>query len=125
MTEPGAQQSPVASMPPTVPPPPTPAGWQAPAVRASHRRPKQQLHRRRRLVLRVAAVAVLVLALGGAWVVVRGLQARSQLAAASQQIPALRQQIVHGDQQGASRQLAAVTAETRKARALTSDPVWR
>ncbi len=68
---------------------------------------------------------MLAVALGGAWVVVRGLEARSELAAASEQIPALRQQIVHGDQSGATRALAAVAAETRKAHSLTSDPVWR
>src|SRR4051812_36787350 len=118
-----ARHSPAPGAPPATPPPPTPPGWQPPA--GAPRRRSERVARRRRLALRLTAAVVLLLAVGGAWVVIRGLQARTELAAASQQIPALRQQIVHGDQQGASRALAAVAAETSKARALTSDPVWR
>lgn len=73
----------------------------------------------------MAALLTLLAAVGGAWVVVRGLQARSQLAAAQAQIPSLRTQILAGNQVGAGRALTAVSAETAKARRLTSDPVWR
>lgn len=105
-------------MPP--PPPPTPPGWQpTPAPPAA--RPR----RRRRTGLGLLALAVLVLAAGGAWVVVRGLEARSQLAAAQRQLPGLRSSIVHGDRATAAEQLRQVAAETARAASLTHDPVWR
>jgi hypothetical protein len=76
-------------------------------------------------VLRLLGLVVLTLALGGAWVVVRGLEARGQLAAAQRQLPALRGDIVHGDRSTADRLLTQVTAETARAGKLTSDPVWK
>jgi hypothetical protein len=81
--------------------------------------------RRRRTVLRLLALVVLALAAGGAWVVVRGMEARSQLAAAQRQLPGLRNDIVHGDRTSSGRLLTQVAAETARARQLTADPVWK
>jgi Protein of unknown function (DUF4012) len=117
MAESVGQRSPV----PSVPPPPTPPGW-TPGPRHSARR-RRKSHRR--LVLGLGVVLFLAFVLGATWVVVRGLQARSELAAAQEQLPALRTAIVHGDQAGARTLLATLSAETGRARRLTSDPVWR
>ncbi|MDX6202213.1 MAG: hypothetical protein QOJ83_1713 [Frankiales bacterium] len=119
MADPAGQQSPVH--PPAPPPPPPgsrPAAPPTPAATVTKTRP------RRRTLLRLVGLAVLVLALGGAWVVVHGLEARSRLTAAQGQLPALRNDIVHGDQTAARRRLTQVSAETGRARSLTSDPVW-
>ena len=67
----------------------------------------------------------MVIALAATWVAVRGLQARSELAAAQRLLPALRSQIVQGDTAAATRSLAALTQETTRAHGLTDDPVWR
>ncbi|MDX6227430.1 MAG: hypothetical protein QOI76_820 [Frankiales bacterium] len=128
MADPAGQQSPVQPLPP---PPPPPPGWRPPPSPAP--KPVQpvqpvragKLHRRRRTLLRLVGLAVLVLAVGGAWVVVRGLEARSRLTAAQGQLPALRSAIVHGDQAAARRMLTQLSADTGRARSLTTDPVWR
>ncbi|BEP12778.1 hypothetical protein acdb102_10890 [Acidothermaceae bacterium B102] len=75
-------------------------------------------------MLAALTLTFVVLALAATWVVVRGLQARSELAAAQRQLPALRSEIVQGDTAAATRSLAALTEETSRARGLTDDPVW-
>ena len=56
---------------------------------------------------------------------VRGLEARSALASAQTQIPALRNDIVQGDRRAAASALTQLAAQTRRAHAETSDPVWK
>jgi hypothetical protein len=73
----------------------------------------------------VPLVAFAAFVLGASWVVVRGLQARHELTAAQAQLPALRQDIEHGDSATAAPLLATLRRETAAARTLTSDPVWR
>ena len=87
--------------------------------------PTRPRRHRRRTGLGLLALVVLVLALGGAWVVVHGLEARTQLAAAQRQLPGLRSSIVHGDKAAAAQELRQVAAETSRAASLTSDPVWQ
>src|SRR5437764_12439909 len=111
-----------ATPPPTSPPPPTPAGWTQSAPSRSRRRRR---NRNRRRVLRSLALAVVVLAIGTTWIVVRALQARSELAAAQHLLPNLRSQIIQGDAAGANRTLAALARQTANAHRLTSDAVWR
>ena len=110
-----------ATSPPTSPPPPTPAGWQQPVSPRGHRKRR---NRTRRRAVRGLALLFVIVALGATWVVVRGVQARSQLAAAQRLLPTLRSQIVHGDAAGARRSLAALAKDTANARNLTNDPVW-
>jgi hypothetical protein len=121
MVAPDGQRMLTATPPPTTPPPPTPAGWSQSAPSRARRRRRTRTKRR---LLRSIALTVLVLALGATWVVVRALQARSELAAAQHLLPALRSQIVQGDTAGANRSLAALTQQTARARRLTNDPVW-
>src|SRR5450432_884229 len=93
MADLAGQHSPVQPAHAMPPPPPTaPPGW-VPKLPL----PVARTWRRRRTVLGLLALVVLGLAIGGAWVVVHGLEARSQLAAAQRQLPALRSDIVHGD----------------------------
>jgi Protein of unknown function (DUF4012) len=76
------------------------------------------------VILRMLALAFVALALGATWVAVRGLQARSELAAAQRQLPTLRSQILHGDTAEAKRSLAKLAQETARAHRLTNDPLW-
>ncbi len=71
------------------------------------------------------ALFLLLLVAAGAWVGVRGLAARRHLAAARAEVPALRSALLSDDRSSVPARLAAVQAETRAAKRLTSDPVWR
>ena len=110
-----------ATPPPTSPPPSTPPGWSQSAPGRGRRRRRNRTKRR---IVRGLALVLVAVALGATWVVVRALQARSELAAAQRVLPTLRSQIVEGDSAGASRSLSALTQETSRAHRLSDDPVW-
>lgn len=70
------------------------------------------------------ALFVLLLFAVAAWVGVRGAAARRHLADARAQVPSLRAALL-SDGSDFSARLSSVQRETRAARRLTSDPVWR
>lgn len=61
----------------------------------------------------------------GTWLGIRGWQARLALTAAIPQVEQLQEQVLAGDQAGARTTLAGLQEKSERARALTSDPVWR
>jgi hypothetical protein len=91
------------------------------AVAARHRRDRR-LGRR---VLRVGLLGFFMLALLMAWVVVRGLQAKSHLLRAAAAVTQLDRQAGSGDVSAQRLSLATLQREAHAARAETADPVWR
>jgi hypothetical protein len=79
---------------------------------------------RRRLLL-VLGLFLLVVVAAGAWVGFRGMAARDHLNAARAEVPALRTALLSADRSSVPARLDRVKRETREARRLTSDPVWR
>jgi hypothetical protein len=68
---------------------------------------------------------VLVVGVGGAWVGVRGLQAKSELESAQALVSQLKTQALKQDIPGATKTFKKLRVHSEKARELTSDPIWR
>ncbi|TFC50761.1 DUF4012 domain-containing protein [Cryobacterium sp. TMT2-17-1] len=72
-----------------------------------------------------AAVALGVVMVAGAWVGVRGLQAKSELEAALPLASTIKAQLLEGDSAAVSASVKSMAGHTASARDLTGDPVWR
>ncbi|TFD73264.1 DUF4012 domain-containing protein [Cryobacterium fucosi] len=72
-----------------------------------------------------AVVVVGVLVIAGAWVGLRGLQAKVELEAAIPLASTIKSQLLAGDAAAVSVSVKSMEAHTARARELTSDPVWR
>jgi hypothetical protein len=83
------------------------------------------LARGRRRALRVVLLGLLLLVACAAWLGIRGNAARHHLANARAQVPAVRTALLSDDHTEVPARLARVQHETRAARRLTSDAVWR
>ncbi len=83
----------------------------------------------RRLVTRwwlwAIVFVVLVVGVGGAWVGVRGLKAKSELESAQALVSQLKTQALKQDIPGATKTFKKLVAHSEKAHELTSDPIWR
>lgn len=85
-------------------------------------------HRRARPLRRgllVLAGLVLLAAAAGLWLAGRGVQAQREMTAARGELAGVRHHLLAGDVAGARRSLAEAQRHTRRAAALTDDPVWR
>lgn len=82
-----------------------------------------QLKRLRRIGLTMIGVGGLIL-LAGAWLVVTGLLARSQLQSVRAEVHQLRDQLTSGDVAGARKTLSALQTHAHRAHQLTTGPVW-
>jgi protein-tyrosine-phosphatase len=99
------------------PPPPAPPAPRRPAGPRVRRRGRPAL-------LAVLAGLVLVGAAVG-WLLLRGLQARAELAAARDDLRAVRSALLAGEPERARTALADARRRAARARRLTDDPVWR
>ncbi|SHH59254.1 Protein of unknown function [Jatrophihabitans endophyticus] len=79
---------------------------------------------RARLAVTAGWVLLGLLVLGGVWIVVTGILARSQLNAARAQLSQLRTAVAAGRADEASRLVDAIRDHTGRAAALTSGPAW-
>ena len=75
----------------------------------------------------VVGVGVLLVAsvVSASWIATRAQQARAELESAQALVPEMKAEAVKLDTVGATRTLGAITTHTKRAVALTSDPVWR
>lgn len=80
---------------------------------------------RLRWVVATAALAVVLVATAGGWLAWRASAAQRELLAAKQQVTEVRAALLAADPAAARSRLAEVQRHTRRARSLTSDPVWR
>ncbi|MEH1124630.1 DUF4012 domain-containing protein [Micromonospora sp. CPCC 206061] len=87
-------------------------------------RERRSASRRRRRAVLAAVAAVCLLVLGAGWVGVRGVQARTHLAAAATLLRDLETQLERRDIAAARATLAVLQEEARAARAATRDPGW-
>ncbi|TFB61018.1 DUF4012 domain-containing protein [Cryobacterium sp. Sr3] len=71
------------------------------------------------------AIAVGVVIVAGAWVGVRGLQAKVELEAAIPLASIIKTQLLVGDSAAVSASVKSMAGQTARARDLTDDPVWR
>ena len=77
-------------------------------------------------MLRVLTLCLLLVVVACGWLAFRGVAARRHLTAARAEVPALRAALLSDTaRDSVPARLAAVQRETRAARRLTSDPVWR
>jgi len=74
---------------------------------------------------RFGLLLVVLVLLGCGWLAWRGWQARSELVAAQDAVERVRTAATSGDRAAIDRELASATAHAARAKALTSDPVWR
>lgn len=81
------------------------------------------MSRRSRLLL-VVGVAILLLAVGAIWIVIKSQQAADALADARAGVNALRDDLSAGDTASAAAQLSVVQGDTARAQAATSGPVF-
>ncbi|HEX6755408.1 MAG TPA: DUF4012 domain-containing protein, partial [Mycobacteriales bacterium] len=87
--------------------------------------PARARRRFRRVALRGGAGLLGLLAVCGAWVAIRGVQAQHALVAARAEVATVRGSLLTGDVPAARAALARAQEHTRSARDLTGDPVWR
>ena len=100
-------------------------GGAARGARRSGRPARASRRRFRRVALRGGAGLLGLLAVCGAWVAIRGLQAQHALVAARAEVATVRGSLLTGDVPAARAALARAQEHTRSARDLTGDPVWR
>ena len=85
--------------------------------------------RRKPLVKRwwfwIPVVILVLLIAAGAWLAARGLQAKAQLEASVPLVSQLKDELLAQDMVGAQKTLDDITPRVAKARALTSDIIWR
>jgi hypothetical protein len=74
------------------------------------------------VIIGVLAVASVV---SVGWIAARAQQARAELESAQTLVPQLKAEATKLDAAGATRTLSAITSHTKRALALTSDPIWR
>ncbi|MEN3361309.1 MAG: hypothetical protein V7637_5291 [Mycobacteriales bacterium] len=98
--------------------PPDPPSPPAPRPPARPRRPA------RAAVLALLGAVLLVAGAAG-WLVLRGLQARTELVAARDDLHAIQSALLAGEPERARPALADARRRAAKARRLTGDPVWR
>ncbi|TFD34642.1 DUF4012 domain-containing protein [Cryobacterium sp. TMT2-10] len=73
----------------------------------------------------LVAIVVGVVIFAGIWVGVRGLTAKAELEAAMPLAETIRSQILAGDAGAATKTVKSMAEHSKRARELTSDPVWR
>jgi Protein of unknown function (DUF4012) len=95
----------------------------SPPARGRRRKPKPPADRRRRIGWAMIVLGGLIL-LGGVWVVVTGVLARSQLESVRAEVHQLRAQLTSGDLSGARKTLAALQTHAHRAHELTTGPFW-
>jgi len=94
-------------------------------ARRTIRRRDVESGKRKRWIIWGSAGALVVILAAGAWVGVRGLQAKSELEQAQSLVGKLKDEVVAFDIDSATNTFDRVSAHTSSARGLTSDIVWR
>jgi protein-tyrosine-phosphatase len=113
-----ALAGPLAAICADLPPPPATGGKHSARHPARPRRPAR--------IAGLVALGLLLLA-GGAvgWLLLRGLQARTELGAARADLTTIRSALLAGEPERARPALADARARAARARRLTGDPIWR
>ena len=75
--------------------------------------------------LLLGLVIICAVGFAGGWVGLRGLAAKAELEAAVPLAATIKTQVLLGDSAAVTENLEAIAAHTYRARALTSDPIWR
>src|SRR4051794_24426095 len=101
----------------------TDQGAATPASRAVRVQRRPRRNRRRRVIVIAVLVTVVLFLLG--WVGVRALGARQHLNDARSALAQARTELVAGHVDQANARLLVAEKDTRAARRLTSDPLWR
>ena len=99
----------------------------APETRRQRRSRSPRRFHRRWWFWVVVGVGVLLVAsvVSASWIATRAQQARAELESAQSLVPQLKAEAVKLDAAGATRTLGVITTHTKRAVALTSDPIWR